>query len=70
MPMDRKNILTYFYGNESESVYKYIEVIELSFEIMKKLENWNNFLDDGWNATVPKMIDNTIILLVGKSLRK
>jgi len=70
MPMDRENTLTYFYGNKSESVYKYIEIIELSFEIMKKLENWNDFLDNEWNATVPKIIDNAIILLVGKSLKK
>ena len=69
MPMDRKNTLTYFYGNDSESVNKYIEIIIFSFEVMKKPENWNKFLDNGWNTTIPKMIDNAIILLVGKSLK-
>jgi len=69
MPMDRNNTLWYFYGNTGESPNKYVEIIELSFEIMNMAENWSTYLDDNWNRTVPKMIDNAIILLVGKSLR-
>jgi len=70
MPMDRANTLTYFYGNTNELVNKYIEIIDLSFEIMKQPLKWNYFLDNERNTTVPKIIDNAIILMVGKSLKK
>lgn len=69
MPMDRANTLSYFYGNTGESLNKYIEIIKFSLEIINMPENWENYLDDGWNSTVPKMIDNAIILLVGRSIR-
>lgn len=69
MPMDRMNTLSYFYGNTGESINKYIEIIELSYEIINRTENWDNYLDYNWNTTVPKMIDNAIILLVGKSVK-
>ncbi len=69
MPMDRKNVLSYFYGNGGDSMRKYLEIIEFSMDIMKLPENWENYLDDGWNTSIPKMIDNAIILLVGRSLR-
>ena len=69
MPMDRKNTLGYFYGNSNESLNKYIEIIELSHEIIRMPEDWKSCLDDKWNTTVPKMIDNAIILLVGKSVK-
>jgi len=69
MPMDGANTLCYLYGNTGESLNKYIEIIELSSEIMNIPENWDNYLDNKWNITVPKMIDNAIILLVGKSVK-
>jgi len=69
MPIDRNNTLSYFYGNTGESPNKYVEIIELSFEIMSMPEKWDTYLDSNWNRTVPKMIDNAIILLVGKSIR-
>ena len=62
MPMDGKHTLKYLYGNNSESVKKYIEIIELSFEIMNRPENWENYLGGNWNTTIPKMIDNAIII--------
>lgn len=68
MPMDRKNTLFYFYENTGESLNKYVEIIEFSHEIMKRPENWDNYLDNKWNTTVPKLIDNAIILLMGKSV--
>lgn len=66
MPMDGKHTLQYFYGkgNTHESVNKYLEIIELSFKIMNRQENWQKYLSGDWNTTVPKMIDNAIILLV------
>ena len=69
MPMDRVNTLSYFYGHTAESVNKYIEINELSYQIMNRPENWEDYLDNNWNTTVPKMIDNAIILLVGKSVK-
>jgi hypothetical protein len=62
MPMDRNNTLWYFYGNTGESPNKYVEIIELSFEIMSMPEKWDTYLDNNWNTTVPKMIDNAILL--------
>ncbi len=69
MPMDRTNTLSYFYGNMGESSNKYIEIIEFSLEIINMPEKWENYLDDRWNSTVPKMIDNAIILLMRRSIR-
>ncbi len=69
MPMDRTNTLSYFYGNTGESLNRYIEIIEFSLEIINMPEKWENYLDDRWNSTVPKMIDNAIILLMGRSIR-
>lgn len=62
MPMDGKHTLHYF--NAGESVNKYLEIIEFSFEIMDMQDNWQKYLSGDWNTTVPKMIDNAIILLV------
>ena len=68
MPMDRQNTLQFFYGNTGESETKYFEILELSNEIMRSPLDWNSYLDIGWNSTIPKIIDNAIILLVGKSI--
>ena len=69
MPMDRRNTLNYLYGNTSESPNKYIEIIRLSYEIMNEHEYFETYMDDGWNTSVPKLIDNAIILLVGISIK-
>jgi hypothetical protein len=69
MPADGTNTLTYFYGTTNESVYRYIELTKLSHEIMNMPEQWEQYLDDEWNTTVPKMIDNAIILIRGKSVK-
>ena len=69
LPMDRNNTLNYFYNNTGESKQKYLAIMDICFEIMQKDENWGNYLDNKWNTTVPKMIDNAILLLVGKSLK-
>jgi len=69
MPMDGQTTLSYFYGNTSESIHKYLELIGMSFEILAQRHNWNQYLDDKWNQTAPKLIDNAVILLVGKSVK-
>lgn len=68
MPMDGTNTLNYFYGNVNESVHKYLEITECLYEIMSLPEDWSSHLDDRWNSCVPKMVDNSIILLRGKSV--
>jgi hypothetical protein len=69
MPMDRNNTLTYFYNNTGESENKYLEIIQFSHELMKTNQNLAEFLDNNWNTSIPKLIDNAIILLNGKSVK-
>lgn len=70
MPMDGTNTLMYFYKNTGESVNKYIEIIDFQFEVMNSAKNLTQYLDNTWNSTIPKMIDNSIILIVGKSIKR
>ncbi len=69
MPMDRTNTLTYFYENTGESLGRYLEVIKTSFEIMQTPLEWNDYLGGNWNTTIPKVIDNAIILQMNKSVK-
>lgn len=68
MPMDG-NTLTYFYGHTGESANKYVEITGVLYEIMRMPEDWRQYLDNEWNTTVPKLVDNAIIFLGGKSVR-
>jgi len=68
IPMDGKNTLQFFYGNTGESANKYMEITEVAFDIMAMDDNWQNYLDNVWNTSVPKMIDNAILLIEGHSL--
>ncbi len=69
IPMDSKNTLKYFYGYEAESGVKYMEIMHLALEVMESPgDMWEKYLDDGWNTTVPKLIDNAVLLLTGNSL--
>ena len=67
MPMDRSHTLVYFYGTKNESIDRYIKIIELSFEIMALDECWERYLDDKWNTTIAKMIDNAIFMSIAES---
>ena len=69
MPMDRRNTLTYIYGNTNESIHKYIEIIKFSFDIFESINKWEKYLSDPWNVSPPKIIDNAILLLVNKSIK-
>ena len=60
MPMDRKNTLMFFYNNTGESKNKFLEIFESSWYIAKRM-NLSYYLDDDWNRTIPKIIDNAII---------
>ena len=56
-------------GNYYPFGKKYIELTKFSLDIMRTIGNCNQFLDDQWNTTISKMIDNSIILLMGKSVK-
>jgi hypothetical protein len=43
--------------------------MDICIEIMHRPVNWTIHLDKNWNTTIPKMIDNAIILLVDKSTK-
>ncbi|MEM5861204.1 MAG: hypothetical protein QXJ20_02315 [Candidatus Aenigmatarchaeota archaeon] len=62
MPIDRQNTLRFFYGsrNEFRPESKFIEIFESSWNIAKRI-NLSIFLDNNWNQTIPKLIDNAII---------
>jgi hypothetical protein len=40
MPMDGRHTLKYFFNNSSESIHKYLESIDFSFEIMKRFSRF------------------------------
>ena len=68
MPMDRTNTLMYLYNNTYESINRFVEISQFSFEVINSIENWAQYLDNIWNTSVPKLIDNSIILIVGESV--
>lgn len=71
MPMDGKNTLIYFYNNITESRKKYLEIIRGSFELIREMgKDAGYYLDTEWNRTIPKVLDNAIILKNNKSIKK
>jgi hypothetical protein len=62
MPIDRENTLNYFYGTQSESEKRYTEITLFTFDIIKNNQNFQQYLDKNWNTSIPKLIDNAIIL--------
>jgi hypothetical protein len=60
MPMDRQNTLNFFFGNTGESKHKFLKILECSYDIAKKV-NLRQFLDNKWNQSITKAIDNAII---------
>ncbi len=69
MPMDRTNTLQYLFTNTYESTNRYLDIIRFSFEVMQQSVGFEKYLDDHWNQSIPKLIDNAIILLHGRSIR-
>jgi hypothetical protein len=69
MPIDRKNTLTFFYGNTNESLNKFIEIINFSYDFVKDNNEISTFIGTGkWNTSIPKIIDNAIIINMGVSI--
>jgi len=66
MPMDRTYTLTFFYGNGyniNNPTKKFLDVFTCSWLIAKDID-LSKYLDDNWNQTIPKVIDNAIIYKV------
>lgn len=68
IPIDRTNTILYLYGKGGTSRKRYLEAINFSFDVMESNVCWGNYLDEKWNSTIPKLIDNAIILIEGRSL--
>jgi len=69
MPMDRQNTLRFFFGYTMESKNKFLDIFECSHFIAKRL-NLNEFLNDEWNRSIPKIIDNAVICAQSSKYRK
>jgi len=73
IPMDNKYTKSYFSVSENYKIYKgkkckdptpFLKIFEYSWKIAKKIKNIvrkNELLNDEWNQTIPKIIDNAII---------
>jgi len=60
MPMDPQNTLNFFFRNTGESKSRFLTVFERSYQIAKAID-LGPFLDEEWNLSKPKVIDNAII---------
>ena len=69
MPMDRQNTLIFFFGHTMDSKTKFLKVIDATWSISKQVD-LNKFLDDEWNRSIPKVIDNAIICNQSSKYRK
>lgn len=74
MPMDGMNTLTFLYGNTSESKRKYLDIGQFAIDVRKAVEqrqiSWTERLDDGWNSSIPKIVDNAIIIHMSEKRKK
>jgi len=63
MPMDRRNTLTKIYGNGTyESKHKFLELINLAYDVVAGLSNPSQYHDTRWNTCDMKLVDNAIII--------
>lgn len=60
MPMDGQNTLNFFFGNAGESKRRFLTILERSYHIAKSID-LRQFLDEKWNLSISKVIDNAII---------
>jgi hypothetical protein len=60
MPIDRQNTLNFFYGHTGELEGYFTRIFSYSYEVTQRID-LRQFLDDDWNQSVPKVIDNAII---------
>ncbi len=71
MPMDRSNTLVYFYKYTNESKKQYLDILRWSYSMAKDSSiEWGKRLDDQWNSTIPKILDNAVIIKNNKSVKE
>ena len=69
MPMDGAHTLNYLYGRDTVlPAARYIEIIAFQQEILAVDFRWRRYLDQGWNTTPVKLVDNAIIFLHRKQM--
>ena len=69
--MDRSNTLVYFYNHTNESKTQYLDILKWSYSIAKNSNiDWSKYLDDRWNSTIPKILDNAVIIRNNRSVKK
>ena len=64
LPMDGTNTLKKLYGHAVESKMKYLEVLDFACDIIDGIPNPQEYLDDRWNTSATKLVDNAIILML------
>jgi len=69
MPMDRYHTLNFFFGNTGETKKKFLDIIECTYYVVREID-LREFLDDEWNQSIPKIIDNAIICAQSEKYRK
>lgn len=62
-PMDGTNTLKKIYGNTGESIHKFREILELTYDIIGGISNPKQYLDNQWNLSETKLVDNAIIMM-------
>lgn len=62
-PMDTLNTLTKLYGSGYETPARFLEVLELSYDVIAGISNPQQYLDNQWNTCETKLVDNAILLL-------
>jgi hypothetical protein len=46
-----------------ESKNKFLEILEFSYEVIEGIQNPRQYLDDHWNTSEMKLVDNAIIMM-------
>jgi hypothetical protein len=64
MPIDRRNALQYFYNDQAnESFKKYLDIFSFGYDIAHENLDWDKIVGKKeWNTTIPKILDNAVIL--------
>jgi hypothetical protein len=64
VPMDGQYTLTTLYGkNAKESKEIYLEIQDFSFDVMCQIKDPVPYIDDKWNTSKSKLVDNAIVLM-------
>jgi len=62
-PADRIHTLQKLYGHTGESKGKFVEVLELAYDVIGGIQNPQQYFDSQWNTCETKLVDNAIWLM-------